>query len=444
MTNWGNFLEIWLDSFQNLTPYYPDNPWVDPYPNTLRIVTNGVTVATLDLNNALENNAGWFNCTASYVAATKQLSVTFKSDTLPQVSGSWTVDMAGVFGAANVTPGFGAWTGAWAEYHEVVQCGITGVSQPGPITAIAPSLSVGNWFVHEGANWGDPSWTLNGNAGWANDDALAPPKRLRLNWAVGGQLGHAWLNTYRLVPTQYMEIISRMQFSYPSGSGGDGLCLILQTAGTNVTDAFNKDSTAYGKFLTVKLDSYQNAGDPYVNTMYVFTNGVQLAAVDLPGAPLETNWWNNLKLRYYPATGATPRNLIVEFWTDGQSATVWQSADVDLGAHFGTETVTVGYEGLTGSAWENHDLMSTYVGGTVDVAGSYNGPKMTLNWPQQSYIGVDWQLEATPSLAAPNWQTLSVPWIRGGMNGGGTWNGTEIVTQVPATNPACFYRLVGH
>ena len=316
-----------------------------------------------------------------------------------------------------------------------------------PLAVFAgPSTYIFAGSAYNSPDWGDASWSFNGSAGWTNDSTVSPTKRLRLTSAGGGQLGHAWLNSYRLVPTQYMEVYSRMQFTSPSGSGADGVSLILQTAGTNVTASFNKNTTAYGQFLAVWLDRYQNAEDPYLNTMYIFTNGVQLAAVSLQNAagwPLENTWWNNLRLRYYPATRTTPRNLVVEFWTDGQTATVWQSGAIDLGAHFGQQSVTVGYESWTGASWETHDLMSTYIAGAVDLAGSFSGPKMTLKWPQQADLGINWLLRATPSLTTPNWQTLTVPWIRGGMNGGSTWNGTEIVTQVPATNRACFYRLLG-
>lgn len=142
------------------------NPGDTYNPNTLCVVTNGVVVASLDLDSALEAS-DYFSVFMNYTAATKQLSITFDSDAKAPVSGSWTIDMGAVFGDAAVTPGFDAWTGAAYETHDVVSASVIGVSPAPAIATFGTSRPSGaNNFIFEGGNFESPLWSLRGWVPW--------------------------------------------------------------------------------------------------------------------------------------------------------------------------------------------------------------------------------------------------------------------------------------
>ena len=226
-------------------------------------------------------------------------------------------------------------------------------------TASVQALSTNYSF--EGSAWGSADWTLLGSSSYASDGALTPAHRLRLTANGTWENGSAWLNTQTISPVADWEVSLRGEVTFPFSTGGDGLTVLLQTAGLGalppMTGNFDPATTNFGTYLAIDLDSWQNAGDSYTNSLKVITSsggggivGPQLNITD----GLERGDYFNLTVSYVSAT----HTLSATYDSDAL-APVSGNWTVDMPAVFGSQQTTVGFIGQTGTAGENHDIMST-------------------------------------------------------------------------------------
>ena len=419
-----------------LDTYY--NPG-DPYPtDSLKLMANGVLVGALDLGTALEDPAT-FTVFASYTKATHTLSVQFAGSV--NVSGSWTnLDLPALFGTKLVTVGLLANTGGSFENHDAWRVRVTGVSPPRPISQIVPPATVAatNWtYTFEnggGLNapaWGSSDWTLNGNAFYCDDAGVNPTKRLRMTTTGQNQNGSGWWNKKRLQPTKDWAIYVHPQFTpqTAAGAGGDGLAVVLQTAGTGALmphgGYYDTAITNLGNYLAITLDTWQNVGkDPYINSLNIVTSSGGIVGSLNVTPSLNSGKFLNVWVVYTEATST----LRVEFWEDGQAHKVLESTSVNLRTLFGSAPVTFGFTGQTGAATENHDILSTSISGTPEDI-------VTLTWP--NVRGMSALVQESLSLAPTSWSAVAWSWTTTNQNN--NW-----VTEVPArTNSRCLYRLIG-
>ena len=206
-------------------------------------------------------------------------------------------------------------------------------------------------YSFEGAEWGSPDWTGAGNASWANDGGVSPPKRLRMTNAAGGQNGAAWLNAEQLSPGQDWNTAMRCQITYRGGGGADGMGFIWQTDGLGANPSFEGGGLS-GAFLAISMDSWQNSGEIWGNALEVHSSAGQIGALDI-GDALERDDFFNVFASYDDDT----KNLSVTFDSDALSPVVgnW---NVDLTTLFGPGArAHVGFAGSTGGANENHDIL---------------------------------------------------------------------------------------
>jgi len=228
-------------------------------------------------------------------------------------------------------------------------------------------------WTFEGAQWGSTDWTMAGSAGYAHDTGLLPdnPNRLRLTSNQYSQRGSTWLNTAQIAPADDWQISWRGQFSLPQNSGADGMALVFQTQGTGVLSTYPDLSTGLdtlSHYFAINLDSYQNTDHEAVNNaMEILTNTGEPGWLNL-GDALEIRDYFNVAVSYASATHL----LSVTFDSDARDP-VTGSWTVDLGASnmfSGANSLAyVGFVSATGSAGENHDIMSASING-VPEAGS--------------------------------------------------------------------------
>ncbi len=127
----GAFLAFSLDSWQNAG---------EAFGNALEIHSSGGQIAALDIGDALERD-DFFNLTVNYDDPTNTLSVTFDSDALAPVTGSWNVDLTALFGpGARAYVGFAGNTGGANENHDVLQTFITAVPEPASLALLAAGV----------------------------------------------------------------------------------------------------------------------------------------------------------------------------------------------------------------------------------------------------------------------------------------------------------------
>jgi len=231
-------------------------------------------------------------------------------------------------------------------------------------------------YSFEGADSGTPDFTTVGDASFASDGALTPTDRLRLTSSGPSQTGSAWLNTMLLDPTANWSATYRSQITFRSGIvdeagriGGDEFGLFLQTEGTA-----NEGSTT-GPFLSINFDTFQNSGEGSENSVEVFTSAGQApGVVDVPPMFLldpigERDAFFNINVSY----DSTLTQLTVEIV--GDPAGLFTSVDltysntfnIDLGAEFGSSLAFVGFTGRTGASFQNQDVLSFGLDGTITV-----------------------------------------------------------------------------
>lgn len=219
--------------------------------------------------------------------------------------------------------------------------------------------------------WQSTNWILNGNASWAYDVALSPTNRLRVTYNGDWVDGTVWLQT-QIMPTQSWTISCSGQFSFPKVTGADGMALILQTRGLDAlpnTAWFDPNSgTGLGTdYLCFSLDSYQNALDPYTNSVGLFTRLGQ-QDTDLGDRLEGANFTFNLNASYVAETHV----LEYTFQRSGYSDVTVTRTDFDMGLCFlSNQTVYVGFWAGTGTDGENHDALSvTITGSAIPEPGS--------------------------------------------------------------------------
>lgn len=228
-------------------------------------------------------------------------------------------------------------------------------------------------FDFNTVDWQSPEMSLVNNAIWANDTAaLFNPdnKRLRLTYNGLGLRGAAWYNTDRVDPSRDWSTDFTFQFTYPTGSGADGLALVFQRdgLGADVQPGLDADAVSSGPYLSIGLDTFYNAGlDAYDESLEVHVNGT------FPGPIGSTTQGLSLASSIFPAcnsnlldcvyrlsatyTAATER-LVVTVTRPGGSGSVSGTWNLDLAALLGTTgDYRVGFAASTGGHGENHDVL---------------------------------------------------------------------------------------
>ncbi len=213
-------------------------------------------------------------------------------------------------------------------------------------------MTLGLWAALAAAGQIDFSGGFGTTAGLqANGTATFTSGRLRLTAAVNDQRGSCFHTTAQPVAS----FASRMRFKFTPGSNpmADGICFVLQRAGTTALGG-GGGGQGYAGLLTslaVKFDIYPNAGS--YTGMYV--NG---AAPDQPERVLSPglNFHNaNVFQADLAYDGAELRVTITDTVT---AATASQSYPVDIPAVIGGSTAFIGFTAATGGLNAIQEILS--------------------------------------------------------------------------------------
>jgi hypothetical protein len=119
----GTYVAVVLDNFSSL----PNN-LVEVY------TSSGGLIGSFSVGSYLDRG-DYYNCTATYTAATDNLYVDFKSDAGSDITDNFTVDLAALFASDDyATLGFGGSTGADGSNHDIVDTSFTmDVPEPGTL-----------------------------------------------------------------------------------------------------------------------------------------------------------------------------------------------------------------------------------------------------------------------------------------------------------------------
>ncbi len=219
---------------------------------------------------------------------------------------------------------------------------------------------------YTGAEFGASDIALVGSAAWVEDfDGLfAPlPRRLRLTNNGGGQTGAAWWTGARIEPSANWSTTLRIQITYPTGGGADGMAFHLQSAGTAALPWIDAAGLA-GRRLSVVVDTWNN-GEGADESLQVFLDGARIYLNDLTDFDLD------------PDPGSSPRVFRVELGYDARASSLRVAMFDEGGGDYVDDRVTVSLNGFgpswagvsaaTGGAGQNHDLRTWQLRGQVPI-----------------------------------------------------------------------------
>lgn len=175
-----------------------------------------------------------------------------------------------------------------------------------------------------------------------------------MNPGTGGT-GSSWLNVSAVNATEDWSIGIRGRFGDFLGGGADAIRVGFQTGGL----AQNGFSSA-PDYMFIQLDSYQSAGDSFVNSLQLHTSagGMQASQFDL-GTALEVEDYFSMWVNY----DADTHTVSTTFDSDPY-APVNGSWSVDLSGEFESGAY-YGFVGFTGGSSESHEIVSTSLNAVV-------------------------------------------------------------------------------
>jgi len=209
-------------------------------------------------------------------------------------------------------------------------------------------------------DWQSAEWSLTGDAFWADDGALTPSQRLRLQDNGNGLNGTAHWNVTTIDPSQDWTVTFTGENSFPQDEGADGMGFhlhhegigadLLFDAASSAPDNTDGSGTQASSALSIVLDTHQNSGETLAQALEVFVNGVQLDNFDIAGVDAELF---DVEVSYDAAT--TTLGYSIDNTGFGGSLDASGSSVVDLGSEVGTDA-WVALSGTTGGDAENHDV----------------------------------------------------------------------------------------
>jgi hypothetical protein len=312
------------------------------------------------------------------------------------------------------------------------------------------------------ANWSSAHWGPKGTAVWANDTGTgytAMPKRLRLTSSGSSQYGFVWYRPGAINPTQSWSFAWSVQLGCAGNSGADNLDFFLQTDGTNAVAYGPNNGTVSGlsgKFLCVHFDTYQNASDPsgssllikygsgssqtslaQVNLATAFSSSSYAFGYSVPSSSADVPF--NVKVSYLAAsnrlTVALANASLASGTVGSTNNPITRTYTLNLASVFSTNAATVGFSGMTGWAYEKHDVLAA--------SGLFNyAPIRITSFPtNQTVLGGGSATFATAAVGAP---PLAYQWLLNGAAVSGATNATYKLTGVTSAAAGSYSLAVSN
>ena len=299
------------------------------------------------------------------VVSGEPLALTWTSEGATGVTlddGSGPVALASTSGNTTVTP-------TVDTTYTFVATGQSGktTSQSIPVTVITPAITSIDYDDFDDA--GD-ELVLIGDASVLTDATRplpGPHDRLRLTPDQGGRSGTAWFRKRQLLSAGF-ETTFAFQFTTTGAtSGADGMAFVIHNRpeGTVASPTIDQENGLDARALNIKLDSYQNPGDPGAAVVQVREGTNVVATANL--AEMGISFPGTLAGDLTDNSAAGPPHVVrvaylpgdLDVYFDGLLAI--DSADVDLAeidALDSSGKAYVGFTSRTGGFFEAHDVTS--------------------------------------------------------------------------------------
>lgn len=208
-------------------------------------------------------------------------------------------------------------------------------------------------FTAAADDYQSEDWLLLGDAVWADDPALSPGERLRLNPARQNQLGTAWYLGRRFdLGFSNWKFQFTGQISARDAIGADGIGMHFYSGNIDGYLTEFETTSAAVPNLTVALDTYDNGGeDPGAFHLTVWSNGQKIGEKNLSN---ENDQPFTISLEYDPSANA----LVAVYLPEGglaQTLTIANAFTLEQLAAL--SDVALGFSANAGASIENHDVL---------------------------------------------------------------------------------------